>query len=116
MEYKVTSRYLRVSPRKVRPVIRQLVALDVERASALMKFTVRGSSPDILKALQSARANARRQNPESGPLFVKSITVDSGPTLKRWKAISRGRGSKILKRTSHLTVVLTDTKPSGGKA
>jgi len=115
MEFKVVSKYLRVSPRKVRPVIKNLRNRPVDEAMSLMDYTVRGSSRDIFKALKSARANAMLKNPDIKKLWVSSILVDSGPQLKRWKAISRGRASKILKRTSHLTVVLTDTPPGGSR-
>lgn len=115
MEFKVVSKYLRVSPRKVRPVIKNLRNRTVDEAMSLMHFTVRGSSRDIFKALKSARSNAMLKNPDIKSLWVHSIVVDSGPQLKRWKAISRGRASKILKRTSHLTVVLTDAAPGGRK-
>jgi large subunit ribosomal protein L22 len=115
MEFKVVSKYLRVSPRKVRPVIRTLRGRTVDEAMSLMSFTVRGSSRDIFKALKSARANALLKNPDIKKLWVSRIVADAGPQLKRWKAISRGRASKILKRTSHLTVVLTDAAPGGQK-
>jgi large subunit ribosomal protein L22 len=115
MDFKVRTKYLRMSPRKVRPVIKNLPRMEVDEAMNLMKFTTRGIAKDIYKSLKSARSNALVKNPDLKKLFIKEIVVDSGPTFKRWKSISRGRASKILKRTSHLTVVITDT-PAGGKA
>jgi len=115
MDYTVSTRFIRISPRKIRPVVRLLKNLDVDKAMDLMYFTVKGGTPEIYKTLKSAKINAMKKNPAIKTLYIKSIKVDSGPSLKRWKAISRGRASSILKRTSHLTVVLTDILPPGGK-
>jgi large subunit ribosomal protein L22 len=114
MDFKVVTKYIRMSPRKVRPVLHHLVAMDVSHAMNVMKYTKRGIALDVYKALKSAKANAVIKNPDVKTLWVKKLSVDSGPTLKRFKSISRGRASKILKRTSHLTLVITDQPVSAG--
>ena len=116
MEVKVVNKYIRMSARKVRPVIKQLKDMEVTAAMNMMKFVKRGVSLDVYKTLKSGKANATVTNPDVKTLYVKTILVDNGPQLKRWKSISRGRASKILKRTSHLTVVLSDTISKGGRA
>ncbi len=115
MEVKVVNKYIRMSPRKVRPVIKQLSNMEVSQAMNLMKFVKRGVSLDVYKTLKSGKANAQVINPDIKELYIKKIAVDSGPQLKRWKSISRGRASKILKRTTHLTVVLSDQISKGGR-
>jgi large subunit ribosomal protein L22 len=114
MDYTVVTKYLRMSSRKVRPVIHNLKNTEVKAAMDMMRYTKRGIALDVYKALKSAQANALIQNPDAKGLWVKNIVVDNGPQFKRYKSISRGRASKILKRTSHLTVVITDTPSAGG--
>jgi large subunit ribosomal protein L22 len=89
--------------------------MEVSQAMNLMKFVKRGASLDVYKTLKSGKANALVKYPDVKELFIKKIVCDNGPQLKRWKAISRGRASKILKRTTHLTVVLTDVISKGGE-
>jgi len=108
MEVKVVSKFIRVSPRKARPLVRELQGLEVDKAIQMAKFVHRGISEPVYKILQSAKANATIKNPDIKKMFVKKLVVDSGPTLKRMHPISRGRAGKILKRTCHLTVVLSD--------
>ncbi len=116
MEVKVVNKYIRMSARKVRPVIHQLSNMEVTDAMNLMKFVKRGVSLDVYKTLKSGKANATVINPDIKNLYIKKIVADNGPQLKRWKSISRGRASKILKRTTHLTVVLSDQISKGGRA
>lgn len=116
MDFKVVCKYLRVSPRKARPLARELRGLEVTRAMQTVRFVHRGISDQIYKALKSAKANAAVVNPDIKDLYVKNVTVDSGPTLKRWHPVSRGRANRILKRTCHLCVIISDEPVvAGGK-
>jgi large subunit ribosomal protein L22 len=110
MERKAVSRFLMISPRKMRLVANEIRGFSYPEAMDMLRFIPRKASLLLAKALKSARANVAQAN-ESIPddqLFVKKLYIDAGPTLKRWRARARGRGARILKRTSHITVVLSD--------
>lgn len=109
MEIKVQLNNLRVAPRKAREVIDLIRNKDVTRAKALLEFTVKRSSEPILKLLNSATASASHDfKLEEGNLYISKITVDEGPKLKRSFPMSRGRAYPIMKRTSHITLVLSE--------
>jgi len=102
------ARYVRTSPRKVRIVADQIRGLEVERAIALLTFSPRGASVPVLKLLQSAAANAENNydlDPEE--MRITSISVDEGPTMRRYRPRARGRATRIEKRSSHINIALT---------
>jgi ribosomal protein L22 len=102
------ARYVRVAPRKARLVADQVRGLHIEQALALLQFSPRGAAQDIQKLLESAAANAENNHDLVGDeMRVASITVDEGPTLRRYRPRALGRATPINKRTSHIAVALT---------
>jgi large subunit ribosomal protein L22 len=109
MEVRSTYRYARISPFKVREVTREIQGLPVSAALDLLAFTPKKAAFLIGKTLKSAIANAENNaNLKPEGLVVKEATVGEGPTFKRIMARARGSASRILKRTSHIRIVLTD--------
>ena len=107
MLFKAKLNHLRISPRKVRLVTDLIKGLSVKQAEIQLKFLTKRSATPILKLLNSAVANANNNgNILKENLFVSNVTVDVGPTLKRWRARAMGRASAIMKRTSHITLTL----------
>jgi len=116
MEVTAKARYIRMSPRKVRLVAGLVRGADVARAEAQLGLLNKAAALPVLKLLRSAIANAEHNNKlEREGLFIKSITVDGGPVLRRWRPRAFGRAAPIRKRTSHITIVLADQKPDGQK-
>src|SRR3954464_10102776 len=96
-----------MSARKGRVVAEHIRGRSVPEARAVLAFTQRAAAREIEKVLSSAVANAEANNGLIGDqLFVYTVTVDEGPTLKRWRARARGRVARIKKRTCHITVTL----------
>jgi large subunit ribosomal protein L22 len=109
MEVKSTYKYARISPFKVREVTQEIQGLPVSAALDLLAFTPKKAAFLIGKTLKSAIANAENNaNLKPDGLVVKEATVGEGPTLKRIMARARGSASRILKRTSHIRIVLSD--------
>ena len=109
MEVRSTYKYARISPFKVREVTREIQGLPVSAALDLLAFTPKKAAFLIGKTLKSAIANAENNaNLKPDGLVVKEATVGEGPTLKRIMARARGSASRILKRTSHIRIVLSD--------
>jgi large subunit ribosomal protein L22 len=109
MEVRSTYKYARISPFKVREVTREIQGLPVSAALDLLAFTPKKAAFLIGKTLKSAIANAENNaNLKADGLVVKEATVGEGPTLKRIMARARGTASRILKRTSHIRIVLSD--------
>jgi large subunit ribosomal protein L22 len=107
MEAKAILRSARISPQKARLVADQVRGLQVARASDLLQFSDKKAAHLIRKVLMSAISNAENnQGADVDDLKVSSIFVDEGPMLKRFMARAKGRGTRILKRTSHITVVV----------
>ena len=102
------ARYVRSAPRKARLVMEHIRGRPVEQARAILGFTPRAVSGDILKLLESAVANAE-SNYElaADELRVQKAYVDEGPTIKRYRPRALGRATRINKRTSHMTIELT---------
>ncbi|MCP5468515.1 MAG: 50S ribosomal protein L22 [Deltaproteobacteria bacterium] len=102
-------KFLRVAPRKAMMVADMIRGLKVQEALAILSFSKRHVARDLKKLLNSALANAE-QNGGVDPdnLFVKKLTVDQGPTMKRWRARARGSGSRINKKTSHICVTVAE--------
>ena len=102
------ARYIRVSARKARVVADQIRGKGYEEAEALLSFSPRGASVPILKLLRSAGANAENNvdlDPED--MLISRITVDEGPTMRRFRPRARGRATRIEKRSCHITLALT---------
>jgi len=100
-------RHHRTSPTKVRQVLRLIVGKNVADARETLRFCERGPAETVMKLLDSAVANAEHNDniPEE-ELYVSRAFADEGPTVKRWRPRARGRGTRIRKRTSHITVVV----------
>ncbi len=102
-------RSLRISPRKVRLVIDAVRGKSVKDADIRLSLMNKGAALPVLKLLRSAIANAEHNfKMESSSLYIKSITADGGPTLKRSRPRAFGRAAPIRKRTTHLSIVLAD--------
>ena len=109
MESKAIAKYVRVAPRKVRVVMDLIRGKNIGEALAILKFTPKVGADVIEKVLKSAVANAEHNfDMNVDKLYVASAFVDQGPTLKRIHPRSRGQAFKILKRTSHVTVVVKE--------
>ncbi|WP_163539052.1 50S ribosomal protein L22 [Gracilibacillus sp. YIM 98692] len=111
MQAKAVAKSVRIAPRKVRLVIDLIRGKNVGEAIATLKHTQRGASPVVEKLLNSAIANAEHNyemNPEE--LVVSEAFVNEGVTLKRFRPRAQGRATQINKRTSHITVVLSEKK------
>jgi len=116
MEAKAQARFVRVTPQKARRVVDLIRGKGVVDAVALMRFAPQSASEPVLKVLNSAVANARFQADQTARSFdertlvVKAAFVDEGPTMKRFRPRAQGRASRILKRTSHITVLVADAE------
>jgi len=100
----------KISAQKVRLVADQIRTMPVERALDLLTFSNKKAAALVKKVLESAIANAEHNDgADIDELKVTTIYVDEGPTLKRWKARAKGRGNRILKRTSHITVTVAES-------
>ncbi len=106
---KAIAKFVRIAPRKVRIVMDLIRGKDIADALAILKFTPKRGAGIIEKVLKSAVANAENNFDMDGAnLYVASCFVDQGPTLKRIQPRSRGQAFSILKRTSHITVVVKE--------
>jgi large subunit ribosomal protein L22 len=123
MEVRATAKFIRVQPRKVRIIADQLRGQTALKSAALLRYHTSKSATLLHKVLVSAMANAEenhRISPED--LRISTIMVDEGPRLKRMRARAMGRGNRITKKTSHITVVVEEfepearVKPHGTKA
>jgi large subunit ribosomal protein L22 len=105
---RASSRYVRVAPRKARLVADQVRGLHIDKARALLQFSPRGAAHDIGKLIESAASNAENNHDlVADEMRVAEITVDEGPTLKRFRPRALGRATPIHKRTSHIAVALS---------
>jgi large subunit ribosomal protein L22 len=105
---RASSRYVRVAPRKARLVADQVRGLHIDKARALLQFSPRGAARDIGKLIESAAANAENNHDlVADEMRVTEITVDEGPTLRRYRPRALGRATPINKRTSHIAVALS---------
>ena len=109
MEVRAAAKYVRISPQKVRKLIDAVKGKPVEDGLNLLKFMPQKGASIVEKTIRSAVANADQiPDMDVDSLVIQNITADQGPTLKRFKARARGRGTRILKRTSHITVILSE--------
>lgn len=113
MEIKAQLKHLGISPRKVRLVVDLIRGLDVNRAEQQLQFCAKRAAKPVLKLLRSVMANAQHNfNLTKDGLYVSKVVVNQGPTLKRWRARAMGRTSPILKKTSHIILILDERIPS----
>ncbi|AOV17596.1 50S ribosomal protein L22 [Acidihalobacter aeolianus] len=109
MEVAAKLKFARISPQKARLVADQVRGMPVEKALQLLTFSEKKAAGMIRKVLESAVANAEHnEGADVDELKVSRVFVDEGPTLKRMHARAKGRGNRILKRTSHITVMVGD--------
>ena len=125
MEARSIARFVRVSPRKADQVLRLIRGMQVERAQEVLRFTPRPIAHQIGKVLKSAVANAtareadeaekrdkkeKRHRLKADELFVKTAVAGAGPIMKRFLPRAHGRATRFWKRTSHITIVVSDDK------
>ncbi|MCG9478999.1 MAG: 50S ribosomal protein L22 [Actinomycetia bacterium] len=111
MEAKAVEKFIRISPQKIRLVVDLVRDKKVEDAVNLLSFTPKKGAAVVKKAVNSAAANATENHGmEEDDLFISKIFVNEGPTLKRFRPRARGRATRIRKRTSHITVFVSDGK------
>lgn len=105
------ARYVRISSRKVKIVLDLIRGKSVAEAQAILRFTPKAAAPVVEKVLNSAVANAENnQELSADTLMVAECFANQGPTLKRYRPRAHGRANRILKRTSHITVILDQAK------
>lgn len=117
MESIAKAKYIRRSPDKIRFIAKNLRNMVVSDAIAFLEHMPNKGAANLRKVILSASANAVVKNPDinTDDLLIKELFVDQGPTLKRIRPRARGRADRIHKRTSHITVVLTDEKTKAGE-
>jgi len=111
-------RDIRHTPQKARRVVDLIRGSRVDQALAVLKFAPQSAGQDVYNLLASAVANAKQKNPairDESELWVVEALVDEGVTMKRFRPRAQGRGFRILKRSSHITVVVSDTKKGATK-
>ncbi|WP_430884824.1 50S ribosomal protein L22 [Fusibacter sp. JL216-2] len=109
MEARALNKHVRISPRKMKPIADLVRGKDVKEASAILKFTPRKGARELLKVLESAVANAENNfDMDVESLYISQVYANQGPVMKRWKAGSMGRANPILRRTSHIGVVVAE--------
>ncbi|MDW7662403.1 MAG: 50S ribosomal protein L22 [Bacillota bacterium] len=109
MQARAEAKYIRISPRKMKPIANLVRGKSVKDAQAILKFTPRKGAEIFLKVLNSAVANAENNHHmDVDTLIVKDIYANQGPTMKRWNAGSMGRANPILRRSSHVGVVVAE--------
>lgn len=112
MEAKSIARYVRVTPRKADAVLRLIRGMQVDRAQEVLDFTPRPIARQVGKVLKSAVANAAKKEEklDKDGLYVKEAVAGAGPILKRFLPRAHGRATRLWKRTSHITIVVTTDK------
>ena len=117
------ARFVRVTPLKARRVVDMVRGLPAQEAMTILQFAPQGAAETVYKLVASAVANAETtEGLDAADLVISKAMVDEGPTMKRWRARAQGRASRINKRTSHITIVVTpredrdSTEKKGRKA
>jgi large subunit ribosomal protein L22 len=111
MEARARARYVRITPRKARRVVDLIRGMPAEQAQATLAFAPQSASDTVGKVLASAIANAElTRQVDASSLVVSRAWVDEGPTQKRFRPRAQGRAYRINKRTSHITVVVSDDR------
>lgn len=108
MEVRAIGRYKRISPQKVRLIIGQVKGRLIETGLNSLSFMPQKAAGIVEKIVRSAVANAEEKGLDVDDLYIKNIYVDQGPMLKRFRPRARGRATRILKKTSHITVILAE--------
>ena len=109
METRAIAKYVRISPIKLQPVVSLVRGKDLNEALDILKFTPGMGSEAVEKVVKSAMANAENNHSMNlDDLYVAEVYAHKGPTMKRWRAGSKGRAFPILKRTSHIGVTLRE--------
>ena len=122
MEAKAIARHVRVTPRKARRVVNLIRGKKASEARVILQFAPQSASEPVLKALNSAVANARQQAQNANKSFreadlvVSEAMVDEGVTLKRFRARAQGRAASIMKRTSHITITVSTKDEEGNRS
>jgi large subunit ribosomal protein L22 len=112
MQARAIAKTVGMSPRKVRMVVDLIRGRDVNEAYSILKFSKRAATEPVEKTLRSAVANAQQKADTEGgyldvdDLIVREAFVDEGPTMKRWSPRAMGRATPIMKRTSHITIIV----------
>ncbi len=108
------ARFVRVTPQKARRIGDLIRGMEVEEALAMLKFAPQAVAENFYKLVESAAANAEStENLNRETLVISTVHVDEGPTMKRWRPRAKGAANRILKRSSHLTVVVTPKNEKG---
>ena len=108
METRATLKAARLSPRKARLVARNVVGMDAAKALDVLKFTPQKAAGIIRQVMYSALSNSNGTSIDPDALMVKEIIVNEGPSWKRFMPRAQGRATSIIKRTSHITVILAE--------
>ena len=109
MEAKAIAKYVRITPRKMKPVADLVRGKNVDEALAILKFTPRKGAEILGKVVESAVANAENNfGMDRENLYIDQVYANQGPTLKRWRPRAQGRAYQILKRSSHIGVVVKE--------
>ncbi|MDH3672084.1 MAG: 50S ribosomal protein L22 [Gammaproteobacteria bacterium] len=109
-------KYIRLSPQKGRLVADQIRGLPVAQALEVLKFSAKKAAGPLRKAVESAIANAEHnEGADVDELRIASVYVDDGPMIKRWRARAKGRVARIKKRTSRITVTVSDVEKASSK-
>ena len=109
-------KYIRLSPQKGRLVADQIRGLPVAQALEVLQFSGKKAAAPLRKAVESAIANAEHnEGADVDELKIARICVDHGPMIKRWRARAKGRVARIKKRTSHITVTVSDVEKASSK-
>lgn len=113
---RATAKFVRVSPRKARLVADLVRGKSVQEARAILAFATRDAAVPVRKVLESAAANAdNNHGMRSNELVLAHVTVDPGPTIKRFRPRAMGRATPILKRTCHITIGLAEAPDGSGR-
>lgn len=117
MEAKAVAKHVRISARKARLVANEVRGYGYQEAMDILRFTNKKASDMIIDLLNSAVANAIQidENVDPDSLYISKIYVDDGPIMKRFRPRARGRASRIRKRLSHITLVLSDKATTGSE-
>ena len=112
MQTSATAKYVRMSPQRGRTIARELAGLEIDEAMATLAFMPHRAAAEIAKVVKSAAANAEHNYAlDRDVLRIQSVVVDDGPTLRRFRAKSRGRVGMYQKRSGHITVTVDDGMP-----
>lgn len=122
MEAKAQARFIRVTPQKARRVVDLIRGTKASEAVAMLRFQPQAAAEPVRKVIESAIANARVKADIASEAFdeqklvIQEAFVDEGPTMKRFRPRAQGRAGRILKRTSHITVIVAEPEVAATKA